>query len=279
MSTLNLRKETIRVGAETPFRILHTSDTHLCFVNEADNERKHRLAAGRIQYFDPESFHVLQKMLDFAKSENMMTVHTGDLIDFVSCGNVAAAKELTGRYDIFFADGNHEFSQYVGEAFEDEAYLQQSYDFVQSAFPENIRFSSRIVNGVNFVAMDDVYYHFRKEDFEALKKEEEKGLPIILCMHNPIYTPALYERAMEHNEIAYLTGVPAELIKHYPEDRYIQQCPTGFDLTVCDHLLKSPVIRAFLFGHIHYAYREDLPDGKTILCCGVCTDGCEVTIE
>jgi len=56
--------------------------------------------------------------------------------------------------------GNHEFSQYVGEAEEDEAYKAQSFAAVQGVYPNDLVFASRIVHGVNFVAVDNTYYRF-----------------------------------------------------------------------------------------------------------------------
>ena len=65
------------------------------------------------------------------------------------------------------AAGNHEYSLYVGEAWEDAAYRNQSLATVQEAFINNIRMAARVIGGVNFVALDDGYYLF----------EEEQSLP------------------------------------------------------------------------------------------------------
>ncbi|MBQ2706718.1 MAG: metallophosphoesterase, partial [Clostridia bacterium] len=85
--------------------------------------------------------------------------------------------------DVFFAAGNHEFSLYVGEAWEDADYRNQSLAKVQAAFGNDIRFSSRIIGGVNLVAIDDGYSRFDEEHLDLLKAEVAKGLPIVLLMH------------------------------------------------------------------------------------------------
>ena len=50
-----------------------------------------------------------------------------------------------------------------------------------------LEFASKIVNGINFVALDNSYYNFDKEQFCFLREQVAKGLPIILLLHNPLY--------------------------------------------------------------------------------------------
>ncbi|MBO7608640.1 MAG: hypothetical protein J6S96_00355, partial [Muribaculaceae bacterium] len=80
----------------------------------------------------------------YAKEHDLMLLHTGDLIDFVSEANLDAAARHYLEGDWFVSSGNHEFSQYVGEAKEDEAYKQQSYQKVQEAYPNDLTFCSRV---------------------------------------------------------------------------------------------------------------------------------------
>ena len=138
----NLLKTVIHVGAEKPFRVLHLSDTHLTLCDERDDERKNKLAIKRERIFPYQ-----EQMLDFAaayaKKENIPIVHTGDIIDFVSEANLDYVKKFTAENDVFMAAGNHEFSLYVGEAWEDAAYRNQSLAHVQESFTNDIRFSKR----------------------------------------------------------------------------------------------------------------------------------------
>jgi hypothetical protein len=132
-------------------RALHFSDTHLCYADERENDRKRTLAANRVRYFGkgPAS---LDASLAYAKERGGLVLHTGDLIDFVSAKNLEAVKEKFSSADCILSAGNHEFSQYVGETKEDDAYKAQSYARVQQHFPNDLTFYSRTVSGVNFVA-------------------------------------------------------------------------------------------------------------------------------
>ena len=67
----------------------------------------------------------------------MMILHTGDLQDFVSEANIDFIREQLGVGDWYAAAGNHEYSQYVGEAREDAAYRMQSYAKVEKIFKES----------------------------------------------------------------------------------------------------------------------------------------------
>ena len=147
----------IPVGAAKPFGALQVSDTHIVRVDTRDDARKMKLAAGRS--FAPFAEHYLDEAISLAKTQGDLLLHTGDLIDFVSAANLDLVEAHFAGSDWFVSAGNHEFSQYVGEAKEDAAYKRQSYDRVQAAYPNDLTFCSRVVNGVNFVSLDDVYYN------------------------------------------------------------------------------------------------------------------------
>lgn len=263
----------VRLGAGDPFEILHISDTHLTEADLRDGERKVRLAEHRSGIF-PEAKSVLEEAKGLAKERKLMIVHTGDLIDFVSEANLEAAKRFTSSCDCFTAAGNHEFSLYVGEAKEDAAYRAQSLGKVQKAFTNDIRFSSRVVNGVNFVAADNSYYRFEPWQLSALQKEAEKDLPIVLCLHTPLYEERLFEFLMKDEEKtspAYLMSVPEEKMKNYAPDRYEQQKEDEITREAYEYIKAEKRIRLILAGHVHKSF--SFPFGE-IRQLGVgCTDG------
>jgi hypothetical protein len=115
---------------------------------------------------------------------------------------------------------------------------------------------SRVVNGVNFVALDNGYSLFEPEQFEFLKGEAAKGLPMVLMMHTPLYEPALYEVMMGRCPCAYLAGVPEEMMRCYPEDRYMQQLADGVTLEMMEYIAREPLVKAILTGHLHFDYES-----------------------
>ena len=263
----------IKVGAEKPFELLHFSDIHLTYADDRDDQRKTDLARNRRKYF-PDAQDNLDAVIADSRRTGAMLVSTGDLLDFVSHANVDAARKFTDENDCFFAAGNHEFSLYVGEAWEDEAYRNKSLAFVQSAFKNDIRFSSRVVNGVNFVAVDNGYYLIDRPQLDALKAECEKGLPVILLMHTPLHTEFLRHMLMDvaNEPCAYLMGSPEEVLNTYSENRRRQQRPDEVTREAYDFMTACPAIKAILAGHIHGDHFEDpVNDRLTQYTVGTCT--------
>lgn len=260
---MNLQKINLHIGLEKPLTLLHLSDTHIILADERDDERKRKLAEDRVHAFGVPQDEVIRNLdaaLDYAKANCDLVVHTGDLIDFVSHPNLDILSEKLSAEDTFFAVGNHEFSLYVGEAKEDTAYKMQSFNRVRAASPNDLDFASRIVNGVNLVAVDNGYYLFTENQLERLKKELQKGLPVILLMHNPIHTETLYDYMMNvrKSPCAYLTGTPEELLSCYPADRREQQRPDKPTLDFIGYIKKQPQIKAVFAGHLHFFHQDQI---------------------
>ena len=157
----------------------------------------------------------------------------------------------------------------VGEAKEDAAYKAASYARVQSAYPNDLTFASRVVNGVNFVAVDDVYYNVTARQHELFKAEVEKGLPIVMLCHVPLYGPKLYDFVMKatNNKCAYVTGAPDELVdtyeagKTYPagqewRHRAVQQRADAPTKDFIKWLKEQKLLKAILCGHLHHFFAE-----------------------
>ena len=257
----------IEIGLPKPLRFLHTTDNHLTLADERDNERKRNLAAARHKAFEGDTNRVqtsLDEMIDYCNKNCDLMLHTGDLIDFVSYKNVEVAKSYLDKTDYFMCAGNHEFSQYVGEAWEDEAYKYQSFSLVQTMTKYNLEFSSRLFGGVNLVGVDNGYYYFLWSQLTALKAEVAKGYPILLLMHNPIYTDDLYEEMMVRRKsaCAYVCGCPAEKMACYDAHRRKQQQPYFATNEFIDYVKNEPLIKAFITGHLHFNYEGELVPGK-----------------
>ena len=257
----------IAVGASKPFGALQVSDTHIVRVDNRDDERKMKLAAGRS--FAPFGEHYLDEAISLAKARGDLLLHTGDLIDFVSAANLDLAEAHFAGNDWFVSSGNHEFSKYVGEAREDDAYKRDSYARVQGAYPNDLTFSSRVVNGVNFVSLDDVYYNVTEDQHAHFEKEVEKGLPIVMLCHVPLYGPKLYDYVMKatRNKCAYVTGAPLELTSTYEggrnpppgqewRSRAVQQRTDKPTADFIKWLKEQKLLKAVLSGHLHHFFQE-----------------------
>ena len=274
LKPLNIREIEIHIGLEKPFSAMHVSDTHITLVDDRDNERKIKLAAGRARSMN-RGEHYLDEAIRYAKEHDMLLLHTGDMIDFVSEANLDAAAHHYREADWFVSAGNHEFSQYVGEAKEDEAYKAESYQKVQEAFPNDLTFCSRIYNGVNLVSLDDVYYNVTERQHELMEQEVKRGLPIVLMCHVPFYTKDYCEYSLKQTpHCAYLTGAPLEVTKNFahdsslPEDqqwrnRSVQQRADKPTLEFVKWLKDQKMVKGILTGHMHFFY--ETPFSKTAM--------------
>lgn len=251
----------IDIGIGRSFRVIHISDTHLTLVNENDNERKHALCQVRQKAF-PLQRAVLETAKNISRKEGFPILCTGDLIDFVSDANLKAAEIFMKETNALFVAGNHEFSQYVGEAKEDAAYREQSLAKVEKAFGGDVRFVSRIINGVNFVGIDDGYYQFDGWQLNKLKDEIEKGYPVVLLLHVPLFEKTLFDRVMYNGQSsetgipvcksADLVGVSEIFMKDYAPGRKEAQLPTEETMETVNYIENSGRIKALLTGHWHF---------------------------
>ena len=267
---LDLDRFLIEVGAEAPFKLLLASDTHLTRADARDDDRKLRLAARRAEVF-PYAENELKELGEIAKREGCPIAYAGDLIDFVSEANIDAAKAFCAGNDVFMAAGNHEFSLYVGEAWEDKAYRDKSLDKVQSAFKNDIRMSARMINGVKLIALDNGYYLFDEEQLSFLKRETDDGLPVILLMHTPLYTPLLHGFMLtERRQVCgYLCGTPESEMAAYPPERKRQQLPDDCTREALEFIKSCEQIKLILTGHIHAGVTCDFAGRIPQVCTGL----------
>ena len=248
MKKLDIIRTEIPIGIEKPIRFLHVTDTH---ITRDDPSGGHRRAdVFNIDYENCAEDYFLQA-IDYAKKEKIPVLHTGDMIDFLSKGNFDFMDRYFADLDYMYAAGNHDFCHWVGRAKEDYAYKWEKMKEIAPHVASNLYFDSRVIDGVNFVTLDDSYYLISDGQTEMLRAEAAKGYPIVLAMHVPLYTKALAEKVMQKNPCAYVTGAPEELLVTYPEDRRIQQTPDAATLRAIDYILGEPLIKALITGHTH----------------------------
>ena len=265
---LNLRPVAIDAGAAQPFKAVCVADTHLVRADATDNDsRKVELAARRYPEMGFGERYLTEAVMR-ARGEKALLLHLGDIYDFVSSANLELARLVFGADDWFACVGNHDFSRYVGEAREDAAYKAVSAKRVAEVWPNDISFASRVVNGVNLVAVDNVYYNFTEEQLALMEREVAKGLPIVMMCHVPPYTPGLYAAIMVKTGgvCSYQCGVPDELVDTWKaqefqageewRDRRVQQRADAPTKEFVEYLKAQPRLKAVLCGHTHSFWEE-----------------------
>ena len=250
----------IHIGLEKPFSLLHVSDTHLSFTYADESERKRRISEIRTKCFGGMQEMALRDTLAWARENCDFVLHTGDLIDFQSRANYDLAKKYLGEGFVTGCLGNHEFSpeMWMSEIKEErnEEYKGNFREELSVVYPFDLSFHSRIVNGVNFVMMDDVYGYVTRNQVRQFMAEVAKGLPIILCMHVPIMTEDIIRCSLKFwaNPQKYQQMEPLS-VKSLSGDAAIQQNdPTTRDFIA--YLKSERLLRGILSGHLHIAVEE-----------------------
>ena len=192
---LQLGYRHISAGATAPFSILHISDTHFTEAYAHEPDVKQELKRVRTECFGGFQEQALCDSLAWAKEHVDYVLHTGDLIDWQSEANYDLVRKYYGDMALG-AVGNHEYSPSMWldseKETKDDAWRAKSTKVLSSAYPFDISFHAEAVNGVNFVMIDDVFGTVTERQVGLFAAEVKKGLPIILCMHVPFYTPDIW---------------------------------------------------------------------------------------
>ena len=241
---LSIGYQHIDAGAERPFSILHISDTHLTAAYPDDNEWARKQAQRRSVTFGGRQEEALMDSLAWAKQHVDYVVHTGDMIDFQSRANFDLVRKYYGEggATMIGSLGNHEY--YHGQKKETEETKGETRELVSAAFPFDTSFQSTVVNGVNFVTLDNVYNTVTAAQATRFEAEVKKGLPIILCMHCPIDTPRIHRAANKYWKRDNLKSV-------WDANRWKEPRREPVTRDFVAYLKAQPLLKGILAGHYH----------------------------
>lgn len=248
----------VHIGLKKPFSVLHISDTHLTAVYPHEAEIKQKISEIRTRTFGGRQEEALRDTLAWARENVDYVVHTGDLIDWQTEANFDLVKKYFGEFPVTGSMGNHEFSvnMWLAEPKEtkDDAYKALSLDKLRKTYPYDISFQSQVVNGVNFISMDDVYGYVTADQVEKFKEEAKRGLPIVLCMHVPFHSPESWRVTKRYWKSGYHRFDNAAIPD--PTGDYKRQLEDPVTRGFIDYLRTEPLLRAILTGHEHLMYEE-----------------------
>ena len=251
---LVLAYQHVHIGLEKPFSVLHISDTHFTAAYPDEDAKKQKLREVRTKTFGGRQEEALCDSLAWAKENVDYVVHTGDLIDWQSRANFDLVKKHFGA-GMCGSLGNHEFSpdMWLGKEEKSEAHKAKTRAGVAAAYPFDIELASTVVNGVNFVTLDDVYGYVTAHQVERFAAEVKKGLPIVLCMHVPFFSEHIW-RAHEKFWRAGRKFASAVL----PDARgdYRKQQADVVTRDFISSLRREPLLKAILAGHLHITVQD-----------------------
>ena len=244
----------INAGATKPFSILHISDTHLTAAYPHEDAKKQKLREVRTQTFGGRQEEALRDSLAWAKTNVDYVVHTGDLIDWQSEANFDLVRKYWGA-GMCGSMGNHEFSpnMWLTKDSNDEAHKAKTADRLKAAYPFDIRLQSTVVNGVNFVTIDDVYGYVCPDQVERFAAEVKKGLPIILCMHVPFYSDHIWRANSKfwHPDHKFASAAVPDARGDYK----VQQTDP-VTKNFISYLKSEKLLKGILAGHLHITVED-----------------------
>ena len=190
---LNINEVHIDAGATNPFSVLHISDTHLTDAYPDEDSWKQQLKERSTVNFGGLQEEALRSSVVWAKAHCDYLLHTGDVIDWHSRKNLDLVKKYLGE-GTFGAIGNHEYTlyHYLTEQAGAKNDIAAIRKILEPIYPFRIEFDAHIINGVDFVSMDDVFGRVTAKQVRLFKEEVAKGLPIILLKHVPFYTDFIW---------------------------------------------------------------------------------------
>ena len=242
----------IKAGATKPFSVLHISDTHLTSAYPSESLNRQRLALWRTCTFGGRQEEALRDSLAWAKENADFVLHTGDLIDWQSEANFDQARAAYRQISIASV-GNHEYSpeMWMSEpkCSNDEAYKTITGGELKKAFQDrDVSFAATEFNGVVFVTIDDVYGTVTEAQVERFRAEAKKELPIVLCMHVPFFTDAIWTA-----HATFWNGSGKFASAAVPEARgdCARQRSDATTMNFIEYLKKEPLLKGILCGHLH----------------------------
>ena len=241
---LSLAYAHIAAGATQPFSVLHISDTHLTFANPDEQDGVREFARQRTELFGGRQFESLKDSVRWAKINADYLIHTGDLVDFVSDGNMVAVKEALGpdAGNMFGSIGNHEYWNPI----EPKPTHEECFATCTKVYPYNLHFASQAINGINFVSIDDSFNDVAQDQVEAFANEVKKGLPIILLVHVPFPTPLIVEATRKYWKWN------TKFRNEPPKQTAFGKCGQEF----IKYLKSEPLLKGILSGHRHITVEE-----------------------
>ncbi len=254
---LMLAYQHVSAGAAAPFSILHISDTHLteAYPDEADAEAKLKSRERRIRTFGGRQEEALRDSLAWAKQNVDYVLHTGDLIDWQSQANFDLVRKYYGEA-MFGSMGNHEFYTYLPDEKITglESFKERSWPLLKAAYPVDPRFHAQVVNGVDFICLDNVFGTVQPDQVEKFKAETKKGLPIVLCMHVPFHTDLIWRTSMQFwrgvNRKYRNAAIPD------PSGDYKCQKEDPVTRDFIAYLKDERLLKAVLAGHLHITVQD-----------------------
>ena len=251
-------------GLHAPVTIYHITDSHLCLWDDRDHPALQEFARTRDHMFSNGHPGMLEacfrEMLRIAQDGDGVIL-TGDIIDFPGAANVDAFADCLkeNHLPLLYTYGNHDPSSHMFSA-EDEPARLANLARLKELLPTDPVYDHLDVGGIRFVGLDNADRQFSPEQFQKLQADLASGLPVILCMHIPLYAPTLYEPTWNFWRSAGLMGLPEDRIPGGAADPR-KLAPDETTRAALALLRNSPNFAGVLAGDVHFSHNSEVCPG------------------
>ncbi|MBQ2217445.1 MAG: metallophosphoesterase, partial [Firmicutes bacterium] len=252
---MDILRNELQIGLTQPLRILQVSDVHLSGCCEEDSDKAKVKSKEKTAAFLKEAGGVpqeqrLKEALELAEDCDAL-VFTGDIADSPSRANLELLESMLEGRRYLYTFGNHDYYSYDSDrgcAEDRDLFLDEFLRFL----PCDPTMDSMQIGGVNLVTLDDSLAQFSWLQLGFLKAEIEKGLPILLFLHLPVYSPSFVPKAYEWWDSSMCVGTPPEVLAAHGETD--PKMPADEATQAMLELIRTePLIRAIFASHLHFA--------------------------
>ena len=160
---LKIQRSVVEIGLDKPIRFLHVTDAHMD-IDKSIGKEDH------VKYFE--------EAMRYAKENDLRILCTGDNFKGVSDDNTAYALKHFSDERSIIIPGNHDFCGCPdNHGLDDPAYCNEYSEKLKKIYRNDIYFDSVIIDGVNFVTMQDVYYSIDAKQIALLEKKYQRVYP------------------------------------------------------------------------------------------------------
>jgi len=244
---------------------MHITDSHVTVLSKNEEEyhpysRRMDNAYKKVKHYKTKkkttSMQMFLDLLEVAKEENVdLIVLTGDIINNPSQSSAAFIYKALKSIEIpyIYLAGNHDW-HYEGMKGSSESLRQTWIDNSLLPLYGGIAplYSSRVIGGINFVAIDNSTYQVNEDQLRFYKTQLKRNFPIVLLLHIPLY---LENEAKQKNNTVF--GAPNwgwNIDRNYRIERRERWGKTGNLATTSEFLetiKKSSNLVSVLAGHTH----------------------------
>lgn len=252
---MDILRNELHIGLTQPLRILQVSDAHLSGCCEEDSDKAKVKSKKKTAAFLKEAGGVpqeqrLKEALELAEDCDAL-IFTGDIADSPSRANLELLESMLEGRRYLYTFGNHDYYSYDSDrgCTEDrDLFLDEFLRFL----PCDPTMDAMQIGGVNLVTLDDSLAQFSWLQLGFLKAEIEKGLPILLFLHLPVYSPSFVPKAYEWWDSSMCVGTPPEVLAAHGETDPKMPAEEA-TLAMLELIRTEPLIKAIFASHLHFA--------------------------